>query len=104
MALYTIATDLDPNSHGAGSLNATQFKVFINNFRVGLLGDAAGSDEQCSPYRPDHCAPNVIQGSLKVFIQGRGVHRHGDHRVCGATTTIGFPKSLEESNTKVFAG
>ena len=104
MALYTVATDLDPNSHEAGSVEATQIKVFIKNFRVCLLGDPAGSDLQCSPLRPQHCAPNVIQGSLKVFIQGRGVHRHGDHRVCGATTTIGFPKSLEESNTKVFAG
>ena len=98
MALYAISTDLDINSHGGGALLATQVKVFINNFRVCLPSDPAPPDSRCNPENPSHCAPNAVPlGSTKVFIGGiLGVHRHGDSRVCGATTVSG--------NTKVFAG
>ena len=98
MAQYAISIDLDTNTHGGGSLFATQFKVFINNLRVCLPNDPAVPDGECNPENPSHCAPNAVPlGSTKVFIGGiLGVHRNGDSRVCGANTVSG--------NTKVFAG
>ena len=99
MGLQAISTHLDPNTHGAGFLQARQLKVFIKNFKVCLSGDLALQDLECHPDNPPiHCAPAAIDGSSKVYILGIGVHRHDDRRACDATT-IAFP-----FNSKVFAG
>ena len=97
MALSPLAIDFDGNTHGAGSLLATQIKVFILNLPVCLIGDPADQDLLCNPYNPPiHCTPNAIGGSVKVFINNRSVHRQGDPRSCGAVTV--------SVNMKVFAG
>ena len=101
MGLQAISTDLDPNTHGLGFLQANplQLKVFIKNFRVCLFGDLAQPDDECHPESPPiHCTPFAIEGSFKVHILGLGVHRHDDLRACDATT-IAYP-----FNSKVFAG
>lgn len=98
MGQQAISTDLDPNTHGAGFLQALiQNKVFIENFRVCVRGDIATEDSNCDDdHPPIHCTPNAIQGSSKVFILNIGVHRDDDKRACGAKTIA--------SVTKVFAG
>lgn len=99
MGLQAISTDQDPNTDGAGFLqaNPAQLKVFIKNFRVCLFGDLAQSDSLCDD-GDSHCYPFAIEGSFKVHILGLGVHKHDGLRACGATT-IAFP-----FNSKVFAG
>ena len=97
MALNPLAIDFDGNTHGAGSLLATQIKVFILNLPVCSIGDPGEPDNMCNQYNPPiHCNPNAIGGSVKVFINNRSVHRQGDQRSCGATTV--------SVNMKVFAG
>ena len=101
MGLQAISTDQDPNTDGAGFLQANplQLKVFIKNFRVCLFGDFGLADLECDEDNPPtHCTPDAIEGSFKVHILGLGVHRHDDLRTCDATT-VAFP-----FNSKVFAG
>ena len=99
MGIQSISTFEDPNSHGAGFLQSSQIKVYSNSLPVILFGDIAHADGNCSPIQPVHCSPNATEGSLKVFIQNRGVHRRADKRACGAVT-VPPPGAIQ----KVFAG
>ena len=100
MGLQSISTFEDPNSHGEGLLQSSQIKVYINSLPVVLFGDIASPDTKCHPKdHPIHCSPIAIEGSLKVFIQNRQVHRRSDKRACGAVT-VPSPGSIQ----KVFAG
>ena len=100
MGIRSISTFEDPNSHGAGLLQSSQIKVYSNSLPVILFGDIAHADGECHPVdHPIHCSPNATEGSLKVFIQNRGVHRRADKRACGAVT-VPPPGAIQ----KVFAG
>jgi uncharacterized Zn-binding protein involved in type VI secretion len=89
----------DPNSHGDGQLLASNNsgKVFINNLKVNYVGSSASADVICFVAGPPHCDPLASSGSGKVFAEGMSIHRHGDSRVCGASTVV-------EGQSKVFAG
>jgi uncharacterized Zn-binding protein involved in type VI secretion len=99
MGLQSISTLGDRNSHGGGILQSSQIKVYNNSLPVTLFGDQSSQDLNCSPIQPVHCSPNATEGSLKVFIQNRGVHRRADKRACGAVT-VPPPGAIQ----KVFAG
>ena len=100
MGVQSISTFEDPNSHGAGFLQASQTKVYSNSLPVTLFGDTSLPDGNCDDdHPPIHCSPAAIEGSLKVFIQNRGVHRRADKRACGAVT-VPLPASIQ----KVFTG
>ena len=100
MGVQSISTFEDRNSHGGGFLQSSQVKVYSNSLPVTLFGDTAQADLACMPTQPVHCSPNATEGSLKVFIQNRGVHRIADKRACGAITTLSFDSPVQ----KVFAG
>jgi uncharacterized Zn-binding protein involved in type VI secretion len=79
----------DPDSHGGGALNADiGGTVFINGKAAIVVGDSAGADSLCVPDGGAHCAPSATSGSGTVFCYGLAVHRNGDSRACGATTTV----------------
>lgn len=98
MPAKPIAIDLDPNSHGGGSLIPSQQKVFIKDLAVIRQNDLGLPDNECGEEGepPTHCTPNAMDGSSKVFVGNIAVHLDGGIRLCGATT--------ETINTKVFAG
>lgn len=62
----------DPNSHGGGSLNASNNDgtVFINNIPVVLLGSSASPDSLCPIPGGSHCNPKSSQASPNVFACG----------------------------------
>ena len=99
MGLQSLSIFGDRSSHGGGELQSSQIKVYNNSLPVILFGDTAVADLNCSPFQPIHCSPTATEGSLKVFIQNRGVHRRSDKRICGAVT-IPSPAEVQ----KVFAG
>lgn len=86
MGFLNLSTDQDICTHGLGQLQASQFKVFTTNIPVCLFADVAWEDGICPESGGTHCHPDALTGSLKVFVQDRGVHRFGDERLCGATT------------------
>ena len=96
MGLQSISTLGDRNSHGGGFLQSTQSKVYTNSLPVTLFGDPSLSDLKCSPNQPVDCHPDAIEGSLKVFIQNRGVHRIADKRACGAVTILSFGSPVHQ--------
>ena len=100
MGLQSISTLGDRNSHGGGQLQSSQIKVYNNSLPVTLFGDQSSPDLKCSPTQPADCNPVATEGSLKVFIQNRGVHRIADKRGCGAVTIPAINTSVQ----KVFAG
>ena len=100
MAIRTISTGADPNSHGAGLLIPSQIKVNCRGIPITLFGDLSLPDANCDDdHPPIHCVPIVITSSARVFTQSRGVHRRGDKRACGAVTV-----ENPAGNIKVFAG
>lgn len=85
MSLVSVQGDM--NSHGGGALNAdTQSKVFISGKLIVCVDSSAMPDNDCPDLGGNHCNPRATQGSSKVFIGGKAIHRHGDSRSCGATT------------------
>jgi len=97
MGLQSVSTGGDPNSHGAGFLEASQIKVNYRGIPVILFGDLSTPDGKCDDDR--HCAPWATAASERVFIRSIGVHRRGDKRRCRAVTV---PAVL--GTQKVFAG
>lgn len=76
------------NNHGGGALIAASPRtVFINNIAVIEHGDPAAPDGLCRA-TPVHCTPFTSSGSGSVYVYGSPVHRHGDGRICGATTIV----------------
>lgn len=57
-----ISVDKDPDSHGAGNLNAQTRQVFINGKMVVNVGDSAVPD------RRNHPNPAAASGSDNVFV------------------------------------
>lgn len=83
------AVEGDPNSHGAGELIASNPQtVFINGIPVIEHEDPASPDNLCPDPGGSHCSPSTSNGSGNVFVYGNPAHRHGDSRVCGATTIV----------------
>tara|TARA_B100000927_G_C16466546_1_gene469942 strand:- start:146 stop:433 length:288 start_codon:yes stop_codon:yes gene_type:complete len=64
------SVDGNPNSHGAGSLNAANPNVFIGNILVVVNGNDAGPDKKCPIPGGSHCSPNATSGSPNVYIGG----------------------------------
>lgn len=65
-----VSVDADPNSHGAGSLNAACNQVFVNGKMVVIVGNSAAPDSLCPPLGGAHCAPASSSGSGDVFVGG----------------------------------
>lgn len=67
-----ISIEGDTNTHGAGSLKATETvgKVRINGIPVILEKDPSGSDNLCPPLGGAHCAPNASSASPDVRAGG----------------------------------
>lgn len=80
----------DPNTDGGGGLHADNPQtVFVNGIAVIDHGpDSADPDSLCIPVGPPHCSPDTAGGSGTVFVYNKPAHRHGDPRVCGATTVV----------------
>jgi uncharacterized Zn-binding protein involved in type VI secretion len=78
------AVDGDPNTHGGGGLIAGHGStVKINGLAVIVHGpDLANADDLDDPN------PDTAAGSGTVKCYGFPVHRNGDLRTCGATTTV----------------
>lgn len=57
-----ISVDKDPDSHGAGNLNAKCNNVFINSKMVVNIGDSANPDQA------PHPNPAAGSGSPNVFV------------------------------------
>lgn len=89
----------DPNSHGAGELNASNNngKFFINGIKVVYMNSSSNPDSLCLPFGPPHCDPVSIGHSEKIFSEGIAIHRNNDSRICGAVTLV-------SGQSKVFAG
>lgn len=61
------AVDGDPNSHGAGELNASVTTVTINGKPVIVhAADSAAPDVLCFTVGGPHCAPSTAAGSGDV--------------------------------------
>ncbi len=81
------AVEGDGNTHGGGNLiSASPGTVFVNGIKVIEHPDLAAPDALCPA--PPHCSPNTSGGSSTVFVYGNPAHRHGDGRICGATTIV----------------
>jgi uncharacterized Zn-binding protein involved in type VI secretion len=79
----------DPNTHGGGGLIAANPQtVRIGGIPVIEHSDPANPDSLCVPLGPPHCNPATSNGSGTVFVYGNPIHRHGDSRICGATTIV----------------
>jgi uncharacterized Zn-binding protein involved in type VI secretion len=78
------AVDGDPNTHGDGGLIPGHGStVKINGLAVIVHGpDLANGDALGDPN------PDTDGGSGTVKCYGFPVHRNGDPRTCGATTTV----------------
>lgn len=82
-----VAVKDDGNTHGGGNLiPANPCTVFVEGINVIEHGDPAAPDGLCP--LPPHCSPNTAEGSDNVFVYGNPIHRHGDNRICGATTIV----------------
>lgn len=57
-----ISVDGDPDSHGAGNLNARCRNVFINGIMIVNVGDSAAPD------KAPHSNPSAASGSPNVFV------------------------------------
>jgi uncharacterized Zn-binding protein involved in type VI secretion len=91
-----IAVEGDENTHTGGELIAAggsaPKKVFIAGKAV--IVHPSPAEQDISHPQP---LTDTAEGSSKVFIYGLPIHRHGDLRVCGATT-------IATGQSKVFAG
>ena len=85
-----ISVQGDPNSHGAGALDASinPGTVFINGIELVVVGSTAAPDSLCPSAGGTHCGPSSASGSPNVFAFGIPVHRHGDSRLCGASNVV----------------
>jgi hypothetical protein len=64
-----VSVDQDPNTHGAGNLNAANNNVFINNkLVVNHTPEDAEPDNLCPPLGGSHCNPVTDGGSPNVFV------------------------------------
>lgn len=82
----------DQNTHTGGNLTVFQSFVFIRGKNATIIGNTAIADQLHNP--PSTYAET---GSGKVFIGGIAMHRHGDRRVCNATTVV-------TNQSKVYSG
>lgn len=59
----------DPNTHGAGSLNASvnPGRLFVEGIEVVLVGSSAAPDSLCPTLNGPHCGPSSTTGSPNVF-------------------------------------
>jgi uncharacterized Zn-binding protein involved in type VI secretion len=82
-----VAVRGDGNTHGGGNLIPQNAKtVFVEGRNVIEDSDPASADGLCPG--SGHCNPVSTSGSNSVFVYGNPLHRNGDNRVCGATTTV----------------
>jgi uncharacterized Zn-binding protein involved in type VI secretion len=63
-----IATNGDPNSHGAGGLIAATNKVYVQGIMVVNVGDSAAPDSLCPPLGGAHCGPSATGGDPKIKV------------------------------------
>lgn len=80
----------DVNNAGGPIVSTPQSHVFIGGQLAAVIGAAVGPHGPC-PVEPIHCAPNVVSGSFKVFINGMPVVRSGDSDSCGHIRVGGSP-------------
>ena len=89
-----VAVQGDKQSHGNGDLVCSNnSKVFAGGKRIANYDSDALAD--LIPHSGDSVKPGTV--SSKVFVLGTGVHRNGDSRRCGATTSA-------TNQSKVFVG
>jgi uncharacterized Zn-binding protein involved in type VI secretion len=82
-----VAVRGDGNTHGGGGLIPQNPQtVFVEGRNVIEDTDPASADGLCPG--SGHCNPASINGSSTVFVYGNPLHRNGDGRVCGASTTV----------------
>jgi len=64
-----VAVQTDPNSHGAGGLNASinPGTVFIEGKEMVVNGSSAAADSLCPILAGPHCGPSATSGSSNVF-------------------------------------
>lgn len=64
-----VAVETDPNSHGAGGLNASinPGTVFIEGKEMVVNGSSAAADSLCPTLGGSHCAPSATSGSSDTF-------------------------------------
>jgi hypothetical protein len=64
-----VSVQNDPNSHGAGGLNASvnPGTIFIENKEMVVNGSTADADSLCVPLGGAHCAPSATSGSDDTF-------------------------------------
>ena len=77
------------SSHGSGGILAATSNVKVNTLNIAVIGDDANPDDLCPGAGGDHCNPKPSTGSSTVFAGGIAVHRVGDLRLCGGSTTTG---------------
>lgn len=64
-----VSVDRDPNTHGGGSLIASNNQVYVNNkLVVNHSPEPAEPDLLCPVLKGFHCAPLTDQGSENVFV------------------------------------
>lgn len=64
------SVDGNSNSHGGGSLNASNPNVYIGNILVVVNGNGASPDSLCPLPGGAHCGPSATSGSPNVNIGG----------------------------------
>ena len=64
------SVDGNSNSHGGGSLNASNPNVYIGNILVVVNGNGASPDALCPLPGGAHCGPSATSGSPNVNIGG----------------------------------
>lgn len=64
-----VAVEGDPNSHGAGGLNASinPGTIFIEGKEMVVNGSSAAADSLCPLLGGAHCAPSATSGSDDTF-------------------------------------
>jgi hypothetical protein len=63
-----ISVDGDPNSHGGGSLKASNNNVWVGYKLVVLNGNGAAPDNKCPIPGGPHCGPSASSGSPDTEI------------------------------------
>jgi len=67
-----VSVDQDPNSHGAGNLNARNNSVYVNSkLVVNHTPEPAAPDNLCFIVGGSHCNPLTAEGSPNVFVGDR---------------------------------
>lgn len=64
-----VSVDGDPNSHGAGNLNADSKNLYVHStLVVNHSPDSAAPDGDCPIAGGAHCDPTTASGSPDVFV------------------------------------